>query len=95
MNVDIIKAEMKREEDRSFVGRTVFTLENHSSPYEITFFSKRGTEWDYSLSFAGEPGSEEQFLETDALLENDDDVYNLLLDAALDTQEIPEEVEEE
>ena len=91
MNLDIIKAEMKRVEDRSFVGRTVFTLENHSSAYEITFFSTRGTEWDYSLSFAGEPGSEEQFLEVDSLLENDDDVYNQLLDAALDTQEIPEE----
>lgn len=91
MNVEIIKAEMKREEDRSFIGRTVFKLENHNSPYEITFFSKRGTEWDYSLSFAGEPGSEEQFLETDQLLENDDEVYNQLLDAALDTQELPEE----
>ena len=93
MNLQIIKAEMKREEDRSFIGRTVFTLENHSSPYEITFFSKRGTEWDYSLSFAGEPGSEEQFLEVDSVLENDDEIYNQLLDAALDTQEIPEEEE--
>ncbi|MEK5032040.1 hypothetical protein MKY96_11370 [Paenibacillus sp. FSL R7-0302] len=91
MNLEITKAEMKRVEDRSFVGRTVFTLENHRSPYEITFYSSRGTEWDYSLSFAGESGSEEQFLEVDALLENDDDLYNQLLDAALDTQEIPEE----
>lgn len=89
--VNIVKAEMKREEDRSYVGRTVFTLEQHKSPYEITFFSKRGTEWDYSLSFADEPGSEEQFLETDNLLETDDDIFNQLLDAALDTQELPEE----
>ncbi len=88
MSIEIISAEMSRKEDRSYVGRTIFTLENHKSPYEITFFSTRGTEWDYSLSFAGEPGSEEQFLETDALLENDDDVFNQLLDAALDKQEI-------
>lgn len=88
MSIEIISAEMNRKEDRSYVGRTIFTLENHKSPYEITFFSTRGTEWDYSLSFAGEPGSEEQFLETDALLENDDDVFNQLLDAALDKQEI-------
>ncbi|MFD5020312.1 hypothetical protein ACFWMP_15525 [Paenibacillus sp. NPDC058367] len=91
MNLEIVSAEMSRKEDKSYVGRTIFTLENHKSPYEITFFSTRGTEWDYSLSFAGEPGSEEQFLETDALLENDDDVYNQLLDAALDKQEIVEE----
>lgn len=88
MSLEIISAEMSRKEDRSYVGRTIFTLENHKSPYEITFFSTRGTEWDYSLSFAGEPGSEEQFLETDALLENDDDIFNQLLDAALDKQEI-------
>ncbi|MEK3982971.1 hypothetical protein MHB77_06195 [Paenibacillus sp. FSL K6-3166] len=91
MNLEIVSAEMSRKEDKSYVGRTIFTLENHKAPYEITFFSTRGTEWDYSLSFAGEPGSEEQFLETDALLENDDDVYNQLLDAALDKQEIDEE----
>ncbi|MEK4295810.1 hypothetical protein [Paenibacillus sp. FSL R5-0914] len=91
MNLEIVSAEMSRKEDKSYVGRTVFTLENHKAPYEITFFSTRGTEWDYSLSFAGEPGSEEQFLETDALLENDDDIYNQLLDAALDKQEIVEE----
>ncbi|AIQ52971.1 MULTISPECIES: hypothetical protein [Paenibacillus] len=91
MNVEIVKAELKREEDRSFIGRTVFTVEQHTSPYEITFFSKRGSEWDYSLSFAGEPGSEEQFLEVDGLLENDDDFFNQLLDAALDTQEEPVE----
>ncbi|WP_313637280.1 hypothetical protein MHH52_15020 [Paenibacillus sp. FSL K6-0276] len=91
MNLEIVSAEMSRKEDRSYVGRTIFTLENHKAPYEITFFSTRGTEWDYSISFAGEPGSEEQFLETDALLENDDDVYNQLLDAALDKQEIVEE----
>jgi hypothetical protein len=91
MSLEIVSAEMNRKEDRSYVGRTVFTLENHKAPYEITFFSTRGTEWDYSLSFAGEPGSEEQFLETDALLENDDDIYNQLLDAALDKQEIVEE----
>ncbi|AIQ24210.1 hypothetical protein NYE25_06110 [Paenibacillus sp. FSL E2-8871] len=91
MNLEIVSAEMSRKEDKSYVGRTIFTLENHKAPYEITFFSTRGTEWDYSLSFAGEPGSEEQFLETDALLENDDDVYNQLLDAALDKQEIVEE----
>ena len=91
MSPVIISAEMNRKEDRSYVGRTIFTLDNHKAPYEITFYSTRGTEWDYSLSFAGEPGSEEQFLETDELLENDDDVYNALLDAALDKQEIVEE----
>jgi len=88
MTVEISAAEMRRNEDGSFVGKTIFTLDNHKAQYEITFYSKRGSEWDYSLSFAGEPGNEEQFLQTDALLETDDDLYNQLLDAALDTQEV-------
>ncbi|MFC3746755.1 hypothetical protein [Paenibacillus sp. GCM10012306] len=90
MAAEIVSAEMRRNEDGSFVGRTVFTLENHTSPYEITFYSKKGSEWDYSLSFAGEPGSEEQFLQTDTLLEEDDEIFNQLLDAAIDAQEVQE-----
>lgn len=91
MSLEILSAEMSRNEDNNYVGRTIFTLENHKAPYEITFFSKKGKEWEYSLSFAGEPGSEEQFLEADELLENDDDIFDQLLDAALDQQEIVEE----
>ena len=91
MTIKILGSEMRRHEDRSFVGKTIFSLDNHKANYEITFFSTRGTEWDYSLSFAGEPGSEEEMLATDALLESNDDVYNELLDAALDAQEIVEE----
>lgn len=91
MSLEILSAEMSRNEDNNYVGRTIFTLENHKAPYEITFFSKKGKEWEYSLSFAGEPGSEEQFLEADELLENDDDIFDQLLDAALDQQEIEEE----
>ncbi|WP_410511383.1 hypothetical protein PaeBR_14945 [Paenibacillus sp. BR2-3] len=91
MMVEITAADMRRNEDGSFVGKTIFSLDNHKAKYEITFFSKRGSEWDYSLSFADEPGNEEQFLQTDALLENNDDVYNQLLDAAIDAQEGQEE----
>lgn len=37
MNLEIVSAEMSRKEDKSYVGRTIFTLENHKAPYEITF----------------------------------------------------------
>ena len=91
MTIKILQSEMRRHEDRSFVGKSIFSFDNHKANYEITFFSTRGTEWDYSLSFAGEPGSEEEMLQMDALLETNDDVYNELLDAALDAQEVVEE----
>ncbi|NGM84076.1 hypothetical protein G5B47_16785 [Paenibacillus sp. 7124] len=87
MSVSVTEAAMRRDAEGNYVGRTVFTLEGHAAPYEITFFSKKGKEWDYSLSFAGESGSEEQFLELDAKLEEDDELFDRLLDAALDAEE--------
>ncbi|WP_025689804.1 hypothetical protein [Paenibacillus zanthoxyli] len=87
MSVVITEAAMRRDEDGNYVGRTVFTLEGHAVRYEITFFSKKGKEWDYSLSFADKSGSEEQFLELDARLEEDDELFDQLLDAALDAED--------
>ncbi|MBW4840180.1 MAG: hypothetical protein KZY74_12345 [Paenibacillaceae bacterium] len=81
----IVRAEMKREEDGSYLGKTVFEVNSHKAGYEITFFSTKGKDWDYSLHYAGEPGIEEQLLEVDARLEEDDDWFDTLLDAALDT----------
>ncbi|AIQ12865.1 hypothetical protein [Paenibacillus durus] len=86
MSVVVTEAAMRRDEEGNYVGRTVFSLEGHAASYEITFFSKKGKEWDYSLSFAGESGSEEQFLELDSRLEEDDDLFDQLLDAALDAE---------
>ncbi|GAE05460.1 hypothetical protein [Paenibacillus sp. JCM 10914] len=58
--IRIERADMKRDDDQ-FVGYTVFTIDGHSSPYEITFLSKNGRDWDYSLSFAGELGKKSNF----------------------------------
>ncbi|GAB6989317.1 hypothetical protein [Paenibacillus pini] len=93
MEVQIIRADMHKDEEKHYVGHTIFKLADHKSEYEITFFSKRGKDWDYSLNFAGEPGNEEEFLKTDTLVEEDDDLFDTLLDAALDTME--EEAKEE
>lgn len=87
MSVNIKEAVMRRDEEGHFVGKTVFALEGHGADYEITFFSKKGKEWDYSLSFAGVSGSEEKFLELDGRLEEDDELFDLLLDAALESVE--------
>lgn len=62
----------------------MFKTEGDKSVYEITFMSKNGKDWDYSLHFTEQSGDEEELLKMDELLENDDDLYNQLLDAALD-----------
>ncbi|KKO55274.1 hypothetical protein [Paenibacillus sp. DMB20] len=80
----VTRAGMHRNEEGHFVGYAVFSAEGHVSAYEITFLSKDGRDWDYSLNFAGEPGPEEQFLKIDSLIEEDDELFDDLLDAAID-----------
>ncbi|KAA9004172.1 hypothetical protein F4V43_12305 [Paenibacillus spiritus] len=87
MKTDIIRADMTRDEAGSYLGHTVFRLEGHEAAYEITLFSKKGKEWDYALNFAEESGDEEQFLRADSLIEEDDELFDRLLDAALEMQE--------
>lgn len=42
MNIEIIRAEMRREDEKNYVGNTVFRAEGEKSVYEITFMSKNG-----------------------------------------------------
>ncbi|MNP77134.1 hypothetical protein D3C76_1744920 [compost metagenome] len=80
---------MHKQEDGSYIGKTIFQVESHKAGYEITFYSKKGHDWDYSLNYAGEPGVEDQFIALDARLEEDDEWFDTLLNAALGT--LPEE----
>lgn len=85
MNLTIKAAEMRKDEDGTYVGRTVFQVDSHKVDYEITFFSKRGKEWDYSLHYADEPGDEDELLAVDARIEEDNEWFDTLLDAAWNT----------
>ncbi|MNN61462.1 hypothetical protein D3C81_1766970 [compost metagenome] len=85
MNLTIVTAEMKKAEDGTYLGKTIFRAESHKADYEITFYSKRGNDWDYSLSYANEPGVEEQLIEVDQAIEQNDELFDRLLDAAWDT----------
>ncbi|MMZ58932.1 hypothetical protein D3C76_639590 [compost metagenome] len=84
MNLTIVSAEMKKDGDGAFIGRTIFRVESHTADYEITFFSKNGKDWDYSLNYALESGVEEQFQQVDEAIEQSDDLFDDLLDAAVD-----------
>lgn len=85
MNMKIVQAEMHREEDGSYLGKTIFQIESHKADYEITFFSKHRRDWDYSLHYAKEPGIEEELLAVDERIEQDDEWFDALLDAAWNT----------
>ncbi|WP_054957866.1 hypothetical protein [Paenibacillus dakarensis] len=84
LQATIERAGMQRDEEDNFVGYAVFSMEGHAAAYEITFLSKNGKDWDYSLNFAGESGLEEEFLKVDAYIEENDELFDDLLDAAIE-----------
>lgn len=84
MELNVVSAEMGKDEEGAFLGKTVFKVPGHKAPYEVTFYSKKGKEWDYSLHFYDEPGADEEMDAVDAFLE-EDDAFDLLLDAAMNS----------
>jgi hypothetical protein len=82
MEITVTQSEMQHSKEEGYVGRVHFEVSGHRYPYEITLFSKKGKEWGYSLSFAGEPGSEEEILAVEDYLEEEDDAFDSLVEAA-------------
>lgn len=73
---------MRRDEDETYRGKTVFTLSGHKSCYEVTLLSRDGRDWSYSLSFSGESGSESEIEQVEQRLEQDDEWFDALVEAA-------------
>ncbi|RAP77591.1 hypothetical protein [Paenibacillus montanisoli] len=94
MNITITHAAMTHDKENGYRGIVQFDAEGHKHPYEVTLQlnSIRGTTWDYSLRFAKDPGSEEEINQVEAAIEQDDDLFDSLIDAAAQT--LPEEEEE-
>lgn len=82
MNVQIIKSGMTHSKEEGYVGHVQFTCEGHQVPYEITFHSKNAKEWMYSLIFANESGPEEEILSLEEVLEEDDELFDRLVEEA-------------
>lgn len=83
MSINIISANMKFSSDTGYIGQVQFNYENHKRPYGITLHSKDLQEWMYSLNFAAESGSEEEILQVEEVLEEDDDLFDDLVEAAI------------
>ncbi|MBH5316456.1 hypothetical protein I6N90_01380 [Paenibacillus sp. GSMTC-2017] len=81
-NITIIDASMTYSKEDGYVGKVQFSVEGHDQEYEIALHSKRGSDWGYGLFFLNESGSEEQFLALDNELEEDDELFEVLIHAA-------------
>ena len=73
---------MTLTEENGYVGRVQFSIEGDNNQYEITLQSKRGKEWGYGLFFMNESGKEEQLLAVEDQLEEDDELFDFLVETA-------------
>ncbi|MGN7453695.1 hypothetical protein ACTHPH_02635 [Paenibacillus pasadenensis] len=85
MEWKLIHAEMTRTDEDGFVGKVQFEVPGHKKPYEIALQSKKGKDWAYGLFFLNEAGPEEEIEQVEEELEEDDELYEALIEAARST----------
>jgi hypothetical protein len=82
MNIEVIDAKLKRNEDKRFIGKVHFNVEGHKEPYELTLDSKNRKDWGYSLHYFAESGPDGEIEKVDLYLEENEEAFNLLVEAA-------------
>jgi hypothetical protein len=87
MKLTITHASMTYSREEGYVGKLHFEADGHLHPYEITLHRKRGKDWSYGLFFVNEPGREEDIFAVEDYLEEDDEAFEGLIDAAMQTLE--------
>jgi hypothetical protein len=87
LRITIQKAEMTHSKEDGYVGNVEFLVETHKEPYEITLYSKNGKEWSYGLHFLNASGSEAEIFAVEELIDENDEYFDQLVDAAKATLE--------
>lgn len=87
LSINIMDATMSYTKEDGYVGKVQFAVEGHDNEYEIALQSKRGTDWGYGLFFLHDSGKEEQLLALEEELEDNDELFELLVQAAKDKLE--------
>ncbi|THF79489.1 hypothetical protein [Cohnella fermenti] len=82
MQLRILGARTSYDKANGYVAHIQFEVDGHKQPYEATMQSDRGDEWSHSLFFLGESGSEEEIDAVEAELDTNDELFELLVDAA-------------
>ncbi|MED4599839.1 hypothetical protein P9314_03845 [Paenibacillus validus] len=83
MEVNITEASMTHSKEDGYLGRVVFGVTGQQSAYELTLQSKNARDWSYSLSFTASSGKEEDIYVVESRLEEDDELFDALVDAAM------------
>ena len=84
MNVQILHATMTFTKEDGHVGAVHFQVEGHPKPYEMALHkSRKAKEWGYGLFFLAGSGDEDLLLEVEDELEENDELYDQLVEAAV------------
>lgn len=83
MEIRIESADMSYTKQDGYLGHVVFAAEGHPKSYEITLLSKSAKDWSYSLNFARESGDELMIEAIEESLEEDDELFDELVKAAM------------
>lgn len=86
-NITISDASMTYTKESGYVGKVYFSVEGHDNQYEMALHSRKATEWGYGLFFLHESGNEDQLLALEEELEEDDELFDSLVQAAKDKLE--------
>ncbi|MBW5446550.1 hypothetical protein GE107_10815 [Cohnella sp. CFH 77786] len=84
MKAKVMDAQMAHSEREGYLGYVRFEVEGHKQPYELTLQSEeRMDDWNYSLNFLNESGSEQDIEAVEQAIEQDDDFFDDLVEAAI------------
>ena len=82
MKLNIMDARLTFAKEDGYVGYVHFEAEGHKQAYEMTLQKKNGKEWSYGLFFLNASGDEEQLYQVEELIEESDETFDELVDAA-------------
>lgn len=82
LQLSVIAAQLTYSDEDKYVGFVRFAVEGHLANYELTLLSKNNYDWQYSLTFYGQSGKEEEIDLVEQQIENDDDLFDSLIEAA-------------
>ncbi|PZD95978.1 hypothetical protein DNH61_11140 [Paenibacillus sambharensis] len=82
MEIMITHAELTHSEEDGYVGKVHLKVAGHKQDYEVALQSKKGKSWSYGLFFLNESGSEDDIFEVEDFLEENDEAFQAVIDAA-------------
>ncbi|MFS0727966.1 hypothetical protein [Paenibacillus sp. 1P07SE] len=81
--ITILSASMTYSKEDGYIGNVQFRFAGHRDAYEMALQSKKGKEWSYGLFFLDTSGREEEIFAMEDRIEEDDALFEGLIQIAM------------